>query len=49
MSKNVIPNAALQDLQLAAAVVAISIVGGFAVYWSVQIADVLEMLELAYG
>jgi hypothetical protein len=39
----------LNDEQLAAVLAASTIVIGFLVYWSVQIQDVLEMLELAYG
>ena len=42
-------NAELRDLQVASLLAAGSIIASFAVYWIVQIIDVLEMLELAYG
>lgn len=38
-----------KDMQLAALLVSATIVAGFLVYWLVQIQDVREMLELAYG
>jgi len=38
-----------KDAQMAALVASATIVAGFLVYWLVQIQDVLDMLELAYG
>jgi hypothetical protein len=37
------------DRQLAALIASATIVTGFLLYWLVQIQDVLDMLELAYG
>jgi len=41
-------NAELRDLQLASLIAAGTIVTFFAVYWSLQILDVRELLALAY-
>jgi hypothetical protein len=37
------------DARSAAVVASLTIIGLFGVYWSIQIQDVMEMLELAYG
>ena len=37
------------DRQLAAVTGSLTIFAGFCIYWIVQIQDVLDMLELAYG
>jgi hypothetical protein len=38
-----------KDIQLAALLVSAAVVVGFAIYWSLQIQSVREMLALAYG
>jgi len=38
-----------RDLQLAALLASVTVIGCFLVYWFVQIEDVREMLKLAYG
>jgi hypothetical protein len=43
------PDNRLKDTEIAAAVASATIIVGFLVYWIVQIQDVREMLELAYG
>ena len=39
----------LNDTELAALLASGTIILGFLIYWFVQIQDVREMLELAYG
>ena len=38
-----------KDARVAALLAATAIVGGFVLYWTIQIQAVREMLELAYG
>ena len=37
------------DLEIAASIACIAIIGSFAVYWLMQIEDVLALLKMAYG
>ena len=38
-----------QDLQVAALLAALSIIGSALVYWGIQVQDVREILAMAYG
>lgn len=40
---------ARRDLKVAAIVTCAAVISFFAVYWAVQIQDVIELLEMAYG
>ena len=49
LKDNGLKDTGFKDTEIAAALASATIVLGFLVYWIVQIQDVRDMLELAYG